>query len=93
VFTELLIKFAKKLLAKQANKADETDVKCVVSALYDSNTGDAATDETGTRLVNSVDFSMKGSVALSSQDVLLIRLIWQIINSLYSCQNCNIAMF
>jgi len=32
---------------KQANNADETNVKCVVSALDDSNAGDVATDETG----------------------------------------------
>ena len=35
---------------------------------YDSNTGDVATDETGTRSVNRVDFSMKWGVHISSQD-------------------------
>jgi len=52
---------------KHANNADETDVKCVVSASHDANTGDVATDETRTRLVNRVDFSMKGGAALLSQ--------------------------
>jgi len=59
---------------KQANNADETDVKCVIRALDDSNTDDVKTDEARTRLVNKVDFSMKGGVALSSQDAFLDKM-------------------
>ena len=53
---------------KQANNADETNVKCVVSALHDHNAGHIATDEPEIRFVNRIDFSMKGGVAFSSED-------------------------
>ena len=79
---------------KQANNADETDVKCVVRALDNSNAGDVATDKTETRLVNRVNFSIKGGVALSSQDAFLDKM------DLANCKQpsqlseyCNIAMF
>jgi len=83
----------KEIARKQANNADETDVKCVFSALYDSNTGDVTTNETGTRSVNEVDFSMKGAWLFQVRTHFLTRWIWQIVNNLYICQNCNIAMF
>ena len=78
---------------KQANNADETDVKCVVSALDDSNVGNAATDETGISLVNRVDFLMKKAWLFRARMHFLTRWFWQIVNNLCSCQNCNIAMF
>jgi len=80
---------------KQAKNADQTDVKCVVSALYDSNTGDVAKDETGTRLVNRVDFSLKGGVAFSSQDAFVDKM--DLANckqplQLSELQYCNVLM-
>jgi len=62
------------IACKHANNADETDVKCVVSALHNSNTGDVTTGERKTRLVNRVDFSMKGGVALSNQDAFVDKM-------------------
>jgi len=56
---------------KQANNSDETNVKCVVSASHDHNASRITTDEPEIRLVNRIDFSMKGSVAFSSQDAFL----------------------
>ena len=79
--------------SKHANNADETDVKCVVSALHDANTGDVTTSERKTRIVNRVDFLMKGAWLFRVRMHLLTRWIWQIVNNLCSCQNCNIAMF
>jgi len=75
---------------KHGNNADETNVKSVVSALHDHNAGHIATDEPETRLVNKVDFLMKG---FRVRTHFLTRWIWQIVNYLCSCQNCNIAMF
>jgi len=43
--------------------------------LDDSNAGDVATDEPEIRLVNRIDFLMKGGVAFSSQDAFLDKII------------------
>jgi len=59
---------------KQANNADETNVKCVISASHDHNAGNIATDEPKIRLVNRIDFSMKGGVAISSQDAFVDKM-------------------
>ena len=40
------------IACKHANNADETDVKCVVSALHDANSGVVATGERGTRFMS-----------------------------------------
>ena len=79
---------------KQANNADGTKVKCTVRKLDDFNAGDVATDEPEIRLVNRIDFSMKGGVAISSQDAFLDKM------DLANCKQpsqlseyCNIAMF
>jgi len=78
---------------KQANNADVTDVKGVVGALDDSNAGRITTDEPEIRLVNRIDFSMKGAWLFRVRTHFLTRWIWQIVNNLCSCQNCNTAMF
>jgi len=80
---------------KEANNADVTNVKCVVSASHDHNAGHIATDETKTRLVNRIDFSMKGGVAFSSQDAFLDNM--DLANSkqplqLSELQYCNVLM-
>jgi len=59
---------------KEANNADETNVKCVVSSSHDHNAGHIATDEPEIRLVNQIDFSMKGGVAFSSEDAFLDKM-------------------
>jgi len=59
---------------KQPNNADETNVKCVVSASHDHIAGHIATDEPEIRLVNRIDFSIKGGVAFSSRDAFLDRM-------------------
>ena len=56
-------RICEEIARKQADNADGTDVKCVVSALHDHNAGHIATDEPEIRLVNGIDFSMKGGVA------------------------------
>ena len=45
---------------EQAICSDETLLKGVVSASHDHNAGHIATDEPEIRLVNGIDFSMKG---------------------------------
>jgi len=78
---------------KRANNADGTDVTCVVSVSHDHNAGHIATDEPEIRLVNRIDFSMKWAWLFRVRTHFLTRWIWQIVNNLCSCQNCNIAMF
>ena len=74
---------------KQANNADETNVKCVVSASH------IATDEPEIRLVNRIDFSMKGGTAFSSEDAFLDKM--DLANckqplQLSELQYCNVLM-
>ena len=78
---------------KQANNADETMVKCVVSASHDHNAGRITTGEPEIRLVNRIDFWMKGGVAFSSQDAFVDKVDLANCKQPFSCQNCNIAMF
>jgi len=59
---------------KQAMCSDETLLKGVVSASHDHNAGHIATDEPEIRLLNRIDFSLKGGVAFSSQDVFLDKM-------------------
>ena len=61
-------RICEEIARKQAICSDETILKGVVCASHDHNAGHVATDKTRTGLVNKVDFSMKGGVALSSQD-------------------------
>jgi len=75
---------------KQANNADETNVKCVVSASHDHNAGHIATDKPEIRLVNRIDFSMKGGVAFSSQDAFLDKM--DLANCKQSVNNVRIAI-
>jgi len=80
---------------KQAICSDETFLKCVVSASHDHNAGHIATDETKTRLVNKVDFSMKEGMAFSSQDAFLDKM--DLANckqplQLSELQYCNVLM-
>ena len=80
---------------KQANNADETSVKGVVDALDDSNAGDVATDEPEIRLVNKIDFAMKGGVAFLIQDAFLDKM--DLANckqplQLSELQYCNVLM-
>jgi len=80
---------------KQANNADETSVKGVVDALDDSNAGNVATDELAIRLVNKIDFSMKGGVAFLIQDAFLDKM--DLANckqtlQLSELQYCNVLM-
>jgi len=77
---------------KEANNAYETGVKGVVGALDDSNAGHIATYQPKIRLVNRIDFSMKGGVAFSSQDAFPDKMDLANCKQLYSCQNCNISM-
>ena len=80
---------------KQALCSDETLLKGVDSASDDHNAGHIATDEPGIRLVNGIDFSIKGGVAhRSSQHAFLDKM------DLANCKQpsqlseyCNIAMF
>jgi len=53
---EVADQICEEIARKQANNADETNVKCVVSALHDLNAGHIATDEPEIRLVNRIDF-------------------------------------
>jgi len=80
---------------KQANNADETNVKCVVSASHDHNAGHIATDEPEIRLVNRIDVSMKGGVAFSSEDAFVDKM--DLTNGkqplqLSELQYCNVLM-
>jgi len=80
---------------KQANNADETNVKGVVGALDDSNAGDVTTDEPEIRLVNRIDFSIEGGVALPSQDAFFDKM--DLANckqplQLSELQYCNVLM-
>ena len=93
MFTKLLIKFCEEIARKQANNADQTNVKCVVSASHDHNAGHIATGEPEIRLVNRIDFSMKGGVAFSSQDAFVDKMDLANCKQPLRCQNCNIAMF
>jgi len=78
---------------KQAICSDETFLKSVDGATRDSNTGHIATDEPETRLVNRVDFSMKGAWLFRVRMHLLTRWIRQSVNNLCSYQSCGIAMY
>jgi len=80
---------------KQAICSDETVLKCVDGAMRDSNAGDIAIDEPEIRLVNKIDFSMKGGVAFSSQDAFLDKM--DLVNckqhlQLSELQYCNVLM-
>ena len=80
---------------KQANNADETNVKCVVSASHDHNADDIANDEPEIRLVNGIDFSMTEGVAFSSEDAFLNKM--DLANckqplQLSELQYCNVLM-
>jgi len=95
VFTKLLIAFARKFLVKQAICSDETLLKKVVSASHDHNADHIATDEPEIRLVNEIDFSMKGRVAFSSEDAFVDKM--DLANGkqplqLSELQHCNILM-
>jgi len=59
---------------KQAICSEETLLKGVVSASHDHNAGHIATDEPEIRLVNIIDFSIKGGVPFSSQDAFLDKM-------------------
>ena len=86
-------RICEEIFRKQAICSDETLLKGVVSASHDHNAGHITTDEPEIRLVNGIDFSMKGGVDFRVRTHWLTRWIWQMVNNLYSCQNCNIAMF
>ena len=58
---------------KQANIADETNVQCIVSASRDHIAGHIATGEPEIRLVNQIDFSIKGAWLLRVRTHLLTR--------------------
>jgi len=61
-------RICEEIARRQANNADDTVLKCVITATHGSNTGDVATGETVTRLVNRVDFSItKGRVSFESE--------------------------
>ena len=53
---------------KQAICSGETLLKGVVNALHHHNADHIATDEPEIRLVNQIDFSIKGGVAFTSED-------------------------
>jgi len=72
---------------KQAICSDETLLKGVVSASHDHIAGHIATDEPEIRLVNRIDFSMKGGVAFSSEDAFLDKM-----DLANCCNNCNIII-
>ena len=78
---------------KQAICSNETLLKGVVSASHDHIAGHIATDEPEIRLVNRIDFSIKGGVAFSSQDAFVDKVDLANCKQPFSCQNCNIAMF
>ena len=79
---------------KQASNAGGTEVKCEVSTSYGHDVGHGTTNEPEIRLVNQIDFSIKGAWLIDRVSThFLTRWIWQIVNNLCSCQNCNIAMF
>jgi len=88
-------RICEEIARKQAICSDETVLKCVDGAMRDSNAGDMATDEPEIRLVNKIDFSMKGGVAFSSQDAFLDKM--DLANckqplQLSELQYCNVLM-
>ena len=85
-------RICEEIARKHAICSDESLLKGVVYASHHHNADHIATDEPEIRLVNQIDFSIKGGVAFTRTH-LLTRWIWQMVNNLYSCQNCNIAMF
>jgi len=67
-FYEAVDRICEEISRKQAICSDETLLKGVVSASHDHNADHIATDEPEIRMVNRIDFSIKGGVAFSSED-------------------------
>jgi len=88
-------RISEEISRKQAICSDETLLKGVVSASHDHSAGHIATDDPEIRLVNGIDFSMKGGVAFSSHDAFFDKM--DLANSkqplqLSELQYCNVSI-